>query len=97
MARAATEVIAGSREAARELGISQEEAAAQAEEGVLAAAETLGPEAVAEVREALASHPPADETAPPAGVDRATRTRTPGAEPGPGAGGTGHRHARGIG
>jgi hypothetical protein len=50
----ATEAIAGAREAAYELGISQDEAAARAAEGMLAAAESIGPEAMAEVKNVLA-------------------------------------------
>lgn len=49
----ATEAIEGAKEAAQELGISEDEAAARAAEGVLAAAESLGPEALAEVKNVL--------------------------------------------
>ena len=49
----AAEAVEESREAAKELGVPEKEATTMAAEGALAAAETLGEEAVSKVREAL--------------------------------------------
>jgi hypothetical protein len=48
------QAIEGARGTARELGIPEGEAAAQAAQGMLAAAASLGPEALAQVRQGLA-------------------------------------------
>ena len=49
----AAEAVEESREAAKERGVPEKEATTMAAEGALAAAETLGEEAVSKVREAL--------------------------------------------
>lgn len=55
LARTTAQAIEGARGTARELGLPEEEAAEQAAQGMLAAAASMGPEALAQVRQGLAT------------------------------------------
>ncbi|MFW6112095.1 MAG: hypothetical protein ACOC6S_00800 [Chloroflexota bacterium] len=61
MGESAVKAVETATEAAKQVGISEEDAAAQVAEGALGAAKVLGPEAVAEVREHLSGETPEDE------------------------------------
>ncbi|MFC1941536.1 hypothetical protein ACFLWL_03985, partial [Chloroflexota bacterium] len=55
LAQAATQALASAKEAAESAGLSEEAAVGLAAEGALAAAEAIGPEALAKVKDALPS------------------------------------------
>ena len=64
LAAAAVDVVEVAREEASRLGLSEEEAVLQATRGTLEAAAEMGPEAVAQVTEALATNSQDDEANP---------------------------------